>query len=91
MTVLSVEGEGTVTLDGGLLLHTEGTSGQRPEAREDCDDERLIVAQWLEANSDRVRILEVESHLGLAVPAVRIPRLDELRPVHTEDCVHSIA
>jgi len=91
MTVLSVEGDGTVTLDGGLLLHAEGTSGQRPEAREDCDDERLIVAQWLEANSDRVRILEVESHLGLAVPAVRIPRLDELRPVRTGDCVHSIA
>ncbi|HEY7917591.1 MAG TPA: exonuclease domain-containing protein [Acidimicrobiales bacterium] len=91
LTVLSVDGEGTVTLDGGLLTGAEGVSGQGPERREHCDEERLIVAQWLEANADRVRILEVDSPSGLAVPAVRIPRLAELCQRRGGDRVQSAA
>jgi DNA polymerase III epsilon subunit family exonuclease len=40
--------------------------------------ERMIVAQWLHAHPDRVRVLEVESADGLSMPADRIPRLTEL-------------
>ncbi|HUY67247.1 MAG TPA: exonuclease domain-containing protein [Acidimicrobiales bacterium] len=94
LTVLSVAGEGTVTLDDGLLVHADSVSdwGSLPVlAGDHCDNERLIVAQWLFANADRVRILEVESRLGLAMPAARIPRLAELCPIRDVDRVDSAA
>ncbi len=97
LTRLSIDGEGMVTLDGGLLVGCEAVPGERaasdsgtpprpgPAVAEgraaigDCHhNERIIVAQWLKANTARVRILEVESDLGMAMPAVRIPRLAEL-------------
>jgi hypothetical protein len=40
--------------------------------------ERIIVAQWLHAHPDRVRVLEVESADGISMPADRIPRLADL-------------
>ncbi len=97
LTVLLIEGEGPVTLNGGLLVAngatdtTQPASGSDPRlnlgpsvdsAWADSGDghpsERIIVAQWIKANAERVRILEVESHLGMAMPAARIPRLTEL-------------
>jgi DNA polymerase III epsilon subunit family exonuclease len=42
------------------------------------DHERIIVAQWLHAHPERVRILEVESTEGISMPADRIPRLTDL-------------
>jgi hypothetical protein len=42
------------------------------------EHERIIVAQWLHAHPERVRILEVESADGISMPADRIPRLAEL-------------
>jgi hypothetical protein len=89
--VLSIDGEGTVTLDGGLLVGSAVTPGSEPvpvphpgRAGDGGDGhaERIIVAQWLMANAERVRILEVESHQGMAMPAVRIPRLAELHRGH---------
>jgi len=87
--VLLIDGEGTVELDGGLLAESGAMFG--PEAaihsamdsatamtRDGHDDERIVVAQWLRANAERVRILEVESKLGLSMPAVRIPGLTDL-------------
>ena len=44
----------------------------------DGEAERVIVAQWLRAHADQVRVLEVESTQGLASPARRIPTLVEL-------------
>jgi hypothetical protein len=41
-------------------------------------DERIIVARWLAANPDRVRVVSVGSPEGWALPADRIPRLAEL-------------
>ena len=70
--VLHVEGEGTVELDEGLLVES-GTlfdAGCRPDVghsggldpvstvtADGHDNERLIVAQWLRANADKVRVL----------------------------------
>ena len=42
------------------------------------DKERVIVAQWLRFNADRVRVLEAGGAEGLAMRADRIPRLSEL-------------
>ncbi|MGP8006322.1 MAG: hypothetical protein ACLP2J_04755 [Acidimicrobiales bacterium] len=42
------------------------------------DHERIIVAQWLHAHADRVRVVEVEAAGGMSMPADRIPRLREL-------------
>ena len=40
--------------------------------------ERIIVAHWLEAHADEVRIVDVGADQGLSVPAVRIPTLAEV-------------
>ena len=42
------------------------------------ENERITVALWLRANAVRVRVLEVEGEVGLALPADRIPTLGEL-------------
>ena len=42
------------------------------------EHERTIVAQWLHAHPERVRIVEVESADGISMPADRIPRLQDL-------------
>jgi DNA polymerase III epsilon subunit family exonuclease len=42
------------------------------------EHERIIVAQWLHAHPERVRVLEVESPHGLSLPAERIPHLNDL-------------
>jgi len=42
------------------------------------DNERIIVAQWLRANADRVQVLEAAGPEGMALPADRIPTLGEL-------------
>jgi excinuclease UvrABC nuclease subunit len=85
LVVLAIEGEGTVALDGGLLVEGGETSGSElaPDSGwaapgDDRHGERIIVAQWLMAHAERVRILEVESPLGVALPAHRIPRLEEV-------------
>jgi len=71
--VIAVEGEGTVVLADGLL--EDSTVPLDPD---DHEDERRIVAQWLTANSEQVRILEVGAPTGMAMPADRIPELSEL-------------
>jgi DNA polymerase III epsilon subunit family exonuclease len=91
--ILDIDGEGTLELDGGLLREADMLFGAEPDpvtglamARDghdndndnDNDNERIIVAQWLRANADKVRILEVESTSGLSMPSIRIPRLHEL-------------
>jgi hypothetical protein len=42
------------------------------------EHERVIVAQWLHAHPERVRVLEVESPDGISLPADRIPRFNDL-------------
>ena len=86
--VLSVDGEGEVVLDHGVLaggpqvVGGDGTGDGvgRPDRRHEEDDrcERSIVAQWLGTHAGEVRIVEVESPVGWAVPARRIPELAEL-------------
>ncbi len=92
--ILLVDGEGPVELDGGLLTDTGtmfGSGGQphctgsRDVAnpaltltRDGHEPERIIVAQWVHAHPDRVRVLEVESADGISMPADRIPRLTDL-------------
>jgi DNA polymerase III epsilon subunit family exonuclease len=71
--VLAVEGEGTVVLVDGLL--EDGTAPLDPDGHR---NERIIIAQWLAAHPERVRILEVGSRDGIAMPAARIPKLVEL-------------
>jgi DNA polymerase III epsilon subunit family exonuclease len=86
--ILLVDGEGTVALDGGLLVES-GTLFDGGEARSSVDpaltvtsdghnQERVIVAQWLHGNAERVRVVEVESSGGLSMPSDRIPSLREL-------------
>ena len=88
--VLLVDGEGTVELDGGLLVEAAslfdggrrtgraGSTRRSPMQGDGHDNERVIVAQWLRANADRVRVLEADGPDGLAMRADRIPRLAEL-------------
>jgi hypothetical protein len=85
--VLDLDGEGEVVLDGGLLvgagpstepLECGGTGVDQVVRVDHVDQERAIVAQWLGAHAEKVRILEVESSAGIAVPAIRIPALSEL-------------
>ena len=69
--VVEGEGDGAVVLDGGHLV------GGGQEVGPDGDpDECRIIAQWLDANPGRVRVLESEH--GWAWPAGRIPELTEL-------------
>jgi DNA polymerase III epsilon subunit family exonuclease len=88
--VLLVEGEGMVELEDGLVVggpeaasgpaHRGGGGGEIDDALAGDGDhqERIIVAQWLEAHADRVRVLEAGADQGLSMPAARIPRLTEL-------------
>jgi len=85
--LLSVDGDTTVELDGGLLVGGGPPSGQGPSSSADPavamtadghEHERIIVAHWLAANADRVRILSVESQRGLAMAARRVPLVAEL-------------
>jgi hypothetical protein len=92
LVVLAINGEGRVTLDGGLLVEGRETSGSElaPESAwsspgDDGQSERAIVAQWLTAHAELVRILEVESPVGMALPAHRIPRLEEVLSSQAED------
>jgi hypothetical protein len=89
-----VDGEGPVELEGGLLTDCGtmfgpgglGDSGGLRDAtnpvltltNDGHEQERIIVAQWLHAHPDRVRLLEVESADGISMPADRIPRLTDL-------------
>jgi DNA polymerase III epsilon subunit family exonuclease len=73
--ILAIEGEGTVELDGGLLVDLDH---RVDEDQNGNDAERAIVAQWLNLNSERVRILEVHSPMGISMPSDRIPTLSEL-------------
>jgi DNA polymerase III epsilon subunit family exonuclease len=93
--VLAVEGEGQVVLDGGLWMGGEPMAGTGPGGHDHHDQnnhhdhvdhhdhERAIVAQWLAAHAESVRVLEVESPLGMGQPACRIPELAELCGVST--------
>jgi len=81
--LLFIEGEGTVELEDGLLVdhggtHDLGRADQGESADGGLDAERMIISQWLEANPERVRIVEVSSHQGISVPSGRIPSLAEL-------------
>ena len=83
--VLAIEGEGTVEIDDGLLVGHGGLPdgqpslpGQEDPAQDGHDDERRIIAQWLNANSERVRIMEVDRDQGMCLPSDRIPTLVEL-------------
>ncbi len=74
-----------VMFDSGLALDSTPAMDPGPAlgsglamTSDGHEDERIIVAQWLRANAERVRILEVESQLGMSMPAVRIPRLTDL-------------
>ena len=42
------------------------------------DEERRIVAQWLRAHAELVRVVDVGAEEGLSTPAERIPTLPEL-------------
>jgi DNA polymerase III epsilon subunit family exonuclease len=84
-TVLLIDGEGTVELDGGLLVETgslfDNGGGLDPAFAISADghqNERIIVAQWLRANPYKVRVLECAGAEGIAMPADRVPRLGEL-------------
>jgi DNA polymerase III epsilon subunit family exonuclease len=87
--VLLVEGEGRVELGDGLVVgghETLGlveTDGHRDDARSESGDhqERIIVAEWLEAHAGRVRILDASADEGLSMPATRIPPLRDLCPI----------
>jgi hypothetical protein len=91
--VLFVDGEGPVELDGGLLTESGtmfgsggglsgGSSGGADSVltmtKDGHEHERIIVAQWLHAHPERVRVLEVESADGISMPINRIPRLTDL-------------
>ena len=88
-TVLLVDGEGRVELEGGLLVETgslfDDGGGLDPAFAISADghqNERIIVAQWLRANPDKVRVLECDGAEGMAMPADRVPRLGELCAAH---------
>ena len=92
--VLEIDGEGQVVLEQGVWVGSEVRSGPSsargtgpdraagphadPLPPDQHDHERSIVAEWLAANAEAVRILEVESPSGLGMPARRIPQLAEL-------------
>ncbi len=95
--VLAVDGEGEVVLDRGVWVGGEPADGRGAGAGadepDDADLERSVVARWLAGHTGTVRILEVESPLGMAVPARRIPELAELcgRPLPRPSAVDSAA
>jgi DNA polymerase III epsilon subunit family exonuclease len=83
---LLIEGEGRVELGDGLvvggheMLSLVESEVERDDALSASGDhqERIIVAEWLEAHADRVRILEASADEGLSMPATRIPPLRDL-------------
>jgi len=85
-TVLLVDGEGTVEIDDGLLVEAgsllDGGGGGLDPAyvvtADGHENERVIIAQWLRAHADKVRVLESDSVVGWSLPADRIPELSEL-------------
>jgi DNA polymerase III epsilon subunit family exonuclease len=85
--VLDVDREGEVILEGGLWVgdgpQIENLTSPADNLIGDgSDQERAIVAQWLSTHLERVRILEVGSPTGMAMPARRIPTLAELTGRH---------
>jgi DNA polymerase-3 subunit epsilon len=86
--VLLVADEGTVELDGGLLVESAslfddvGADGGLDPAftvtGDGHDNERILVARWLRTYADRVRVLETEGPHGFCMRADRIPMLAEL-------------
>ena len=88
--VLHLDGEGTVELDGGLLVEAaslfDGGTGAAGGGLDPAftvtadghDKERVIVAQWLKFNADKVRVLRAGDDEGMVMRADRIPRLHEL-------------
>ena len=95
--VLAVDGEGRVVLDRGVWVGGEPGAGRGPgdvaDEPDDADRERSVVARWLAGHTGRVRILEVESPLGMVMPAHRIPELAELcgRQLRPRSAVDSAA
>jgi DNA polymerase III epsilon subunit family exonuclease len=85
---LMIDGEHPVELARGLLVcrrkvlatgsadYDRGCTVSVESA--DDDNERMIVANWIAENSARVRILEVESDVGISVPSGPVPVLTEL-------------
>jgi hypothetical protein len=83
---LSIDGGTSIELDGGLLVGG-GPAASDPGLALTADGhehERIIVAQWLAANPERVRILSVGSPAGWALAVGRIPSLSELCTQHLE-------
>jgi len=89
--VLHIDGEGAVELDDGLLVETASLFDTVPSgvggavldpafavSADGHDKERVIVAQWLKFNADKVRVLDAGGGDGLSMRADRIPRLSEL-------------
>ena len=92
--VLAIEGEGTVELHDGLLVEHGSlfddppvgtavldTAGPDPDftvTADGHDNERHIVAQWLRANADKVRVVATDGPDGICEPADRIPTFGEL-------------
>jgi DNA polymerase III epsilon subunit family exonuclease len=87
----AVELEGGLLMESDTMFGSEGEHGAGPVSgsiggadaalamtKEGHDQERLIVAQWLHAHPEQVRVLAVESARGLSLPADRIPGLNEL-------------
>lgn len=85
---LLVEAEGRVEIDNGLLLGgalleggddpLQSTTPDR-STQTSSDHEPAVIAQWLMANAERVRIVEVSAPEGLSMRSDRIPELSELR------------
>jgi DNA polymerase III epsilon subunit-like protein len=83
---LEIEEEGRVELEDGLLLGEGWRGGDlsrqetTPDSRNQSsvDQERAVIAQWLMANPERVRVIEVGTGVGLAMCSERIPELSEL-------------
>ena len=79
--VLEIAGEGRVELTSGLLVDDPVADRLVPgsdDGQDGQDEERHIVAQWLRAHADRVRVVEAGPDHGLHSPATRIPTLVEL-------------
>lgn len=83
---LEIEEEGRVELDDGLLLgedllggdlSPQGTTVGGP-TQSSLDHERAVIAQWLMANPERVRVIGVGTDVGLSMCSERIPELSEL-------------
>ena len=86
----TVELDEGLLVEGGTLFDGPPEPTGRPQARsgghdpvtavaaDGHDNERHIVAQWLRANADKVRVLASDSPDGMSEPADRVPTLGEL-------------